>query len=218
MFHVKHIAPHILLINPWITDFAAYNFWIKPLGLLRIASLLRMNGFRITLIDCTDYPAKTKRYGDGTFLKSKIEKPLPLKSIPRNFSQYGIPEEILLKRFSMLEEKPDLIGIASGMTYWYPGVFKAIEIAKKVFSNVPIILGGIYATLCPEHARKHSGADIVFEGSDESEVLKLISKLTGFETGLCNFRNPQSTMRIIPPLTCILNSTMWLSRPQGGAH
>ncbi|HMK76095.1 MAG TPA: B12-binding domain-containing radical SAM protein, partial [Thermodesulfobacteriota bacterium] len=60
MFHVKHIGPHILLINPWITDFAAYNFWIKPLGLLRIASLLRMNGFRITLIDCTDYPAKTK--------------------------------------------------------------------------------------------------------------------------------------------------------------
>ena len=194
MFHVKHIAPHILLINPWITDFAAYNFWIKPLGLLRIAGLLRRNGFRITLIDCLDYSAKTKRYGDGKFFKTKIEKPLPLKSIPRNFSRYGIPGEILLKRFSMLEEKPDLIGIASGMTYWYPGVFKAIEIAKKVFSNVPIILGGIYATLCSEHARKHSGADIVFEGSDESEVLKLISKLTGFETGLCNFRNSQSAI------------------------
>jgi hypothetical protein len=35
-------TPHILLINPWITDFAAYNFWIKPLGLLHIASLLSM--------------------------------------------------------------------------------------------------------------------------------------------------------------------------------
>jgi len=179
MFHVKHIAPHILLINPWITDFAAYNFWIKPLGLLCIAGLLRRNGFRITLIDCLDHLAKTKRYGDGKFLKTKIEKPLPLKSIPRNFSRYGIPGEILLKRFSMLEEKPDLIGIASGMTYWYPGVFKAIEIAKKVFSNVPIILGGIYATLCSEHARKHSGADVVLNGRGESEVLKLISELTG---------------------------------------
>ena len=38
---VKHTSPHILLINPWITDFAAYNFWIKPLGLLYIASLLK---------------------------------------------------------------------------------------------------------------------------------------------------------------------------------
>ena len=195
MFHVKHIAPHILLINPWITDFAAYNFWIKPLGLLRIAGLLRMNGFRITLIDCTDYSAKTNRYGDGTFLKTKIEKPLPLKSIPRNFSQYGIPEEILLKRFSMLEEKPNVIGITSGMTYWYPGVFKVIEIARKVFSNVPIILGGIYATLCSEHAKRHSGVDIVFNGRGESEVLKLISELTGSEIGSFEFRNSQSAIR-----------------------
>jgi len=154
-----------------------------------------MNGFRITLIDCTDYPAKTKRYGDGTFLKTKIEKPLPLKSIPRNFSQYGIPEEILLKRFSMLEEKPNVIGITSGMTYWYPGVFKVIEIARKVFSNVPIILGGIYATLCSEHAKRHSGVDIVFNGRGESEVLKLISELTGSEIGSFEFRNSQSAIR-----------------------
>ncbi|MGA2517614.1 MAG: radical SAM protein [Thermodesulfobacteriota bacterium] len=181
MFHVKHIAPHILLINPWITDFAAYNLWIKPLGLLRIASLLRMNGFRITLMDCLDFTTKTKRYGAGKFYKTKIEKPLPLKLIPRNFSRYGIPEEILLKRFSMLEEKPDVIGITSGMTYWYPGVFKVVEIAKKVFSNVPILLGGIYATLCSEHARKHSAVDIVFNGRGESEVLKLVSELTGSE-------------------------------------
>jgi radical SAM superfamily enzyme YgiQ (UPF0313 family) len=180
MFHVKHIAPHILLINPWIIDFAAYNFWMKPLGLLRIASLLRRNGFRITLMDCLDYSVKTKRYADGNFLKTKIEKPLPLKSIPRNYSQYGIAEEMLLKSLSLLEE-PDLICVSSGMTYWYPGVFKAIEITKKLFKNAPIILGGIYATLCSGHARKHSGVDIVFEGNEELKVLRLICKLTGFE-------------------------------------
>jgi radical SAM superfamily enzyme YgiQ (UPF0313 family) len=190
MFHVKHIAPHILLINPWVTDFAAYNLWIKPLGLLRIAGLLRRNGFRITLIDCMNYLVKTNRYGDGKFFKTKIEKPLPFKSIPRNFSRYGIPEEILLKRFSMFGEEPDIIGITSGMTYWYPAVFRVIEIAKKVFSNVPIVLGGIYATLCSEHARKHSGADIVFDGRGGLEVLKLISELTGSE-----IPNSQSAIR-----------------------
>ncbi|OPZ12733.1 MAG: Radical SAM superfamily protein [candidate division BRC1 bacterium ADurb.BinA364] len=31
-------------------------------------------------------------------------------------------------------------------------------------SAAPIALGGIYATLLPGHARRHSGADIVFEG------------------------------------------------------
>ena len=116
MFHVKHKAPHILLINPWIMDFAAYNFWIKPLGLLYIGSLLRRYGFKVTLIDCLDFSIKTKRYGDGKFFKTNIGKPLPLKSIPRNYSQYGIPEEILLKRFSFIEE-PNLICVSSGMTY-----------------------------------------------------------------------------------------------------
>jgi radical SAM superfamily enzyme YgiQ (UPF0313 family) len=180
MFHVKHNAPHILLINPWITDFAAYNFWIKPLGLLYIAGLLRKNGFRVSLIDCLDFQIKTKGYGDGKLFKTKIEKPFPLKSIPRNYSQYGIPEEMLLKRLSFLEE-PDLICVSSGMTYWYTGVFKIIEITRKLFKNVPIILGGIYATLCYKHAQKYSGVDNVFNGIGESEALKLIADLVSFD-------------------------------------
>jgi len=189
MFHVKH-SPYILLINPWITDFAAYNFWIRPLGLLFIASLLRANGFRVTLIDCLDFYSKTKKYGDGKFFKTKIQKPPPIKSIPKNYSQYGIPEEILLKRLSFLEEKPDLIGITSGMTYWYPGVFKVIGITKNLFQGVPIILGGIYATLCYEHAKRYSGADIVFNGRGELEVLKLIEELTEFK-----LQTPNSELR-----------------------
>jgi len=189
MFHVKHIVPHILLINPWITDFAAYDLWIKPLGLLNIAGLLRENGFRVTLIDCLDLSIKTKRYGDGKLFKTKIEKPFSLKSIPRNYSQYGIPEEMLLKRLSFLEE-PDLICVTSGMTFWYPGVFKLIEITRKLFKDVPIILGGIYATLCYEHAKKHSDVNIVFNGTGEVEVLKLISDLTNFE-----LRTPNSELR-----------------------
>jgi radical SAM superfamily enzyme YgiQ (UPF0313 family) len=180
MFHVKQFSPHILLINPWITDFAAYNFWIKPFGLLNIASILRENGFRITLIDCLDWQIKTKTYGEGKFFKAKIEKPFPLKSFPRNYSRYGIPEEILLKRLSFLEE-PDLICISSGMTYWYPGIFKVIEITKKLYKRAIIILGGIYTTLCFDHAKKYSGADIVFNGRGEFEILKLVSDLTNKE-------------------------------------
>jgi radical SAM superfamily enzyme YgiQ (UPF0313 family) len=194
MFHVKHKAPHILLINPWITDFASYNFWIKPLGLLHITSLLRNCGFQITLIDCLDLTIKTKRYGDGKFFKTKIEKPLPFKSIPRNYSQYGIPEEILLKRLSFIEE-PDLICVSSGMTYWYPGVIKVIEIARKYFKKAHLILGGIYANLCYEHAKKHSGVDIVFQGGGGLEVLELIADLIGFEIGSSEFRNQQSAIR-----------------------
>jgi radical SAM superfamily enzyme YgiQ (UPF0313 family) len=144
------------------------------------------------LVDCLDFYSKTKKYGDGNFFKTRIEKPAPLKLISRHYCQYGIPEEILLKRLILLEEKPDLIGITSEMTYWYPGVFKLIEITKNIFKEVPVILGGIYATLCYDHAQKHSGADIVFKGGNEREVLKLIAGLTHTE-----FRIPNSTFRNI---------------------
>jgi hypothetical protein len=136
---VKHTSPHILLINPWITDFAAYNFWIKPLGLLYIASLLRENGFRVTFIDCLDSYSKNKRHGDGNFFKTWIEKPEPLKSIPRYYSRYGISEELLQGKLSSIE-KPDFVGITSGMTYWYPGVFKTIEIIKNFLKMCPLSL------------------------------------------------------------------------------
>jgi hypothetical protein len=31
----------LILINPWIYDFAAYDLWSKPLGLLYLAGYLR---------------------------------------------------------------------------------------------------------------------------------------------------------------------------------
>jgi radical SAM superfamily enzyme YgiQ (UPF0313 family) len=189
MFHVKHSSPSVLLINPWITDFAAYNFWIKPHGLLSIASLLRENGFKINFIDCLDFTLTRKSYGDGKFYKVKIEKPPPIKSVPRNYSQYGIPEKLFRERLSHME-KPDFIGITSGMTYWYPGLFRTIEIIREAFRNVPIILGGIYATLCYGHAVKNSGADIVFQGRNELQVFKIISELLHFEV-----RTPNSELQ-----------------------
>ncbi len=177
MFHVKH-TPHILLVNPWITDFSAYNFWVRPLGLLYIAGLLRRYGFQVSFIDCLDFLVKRKEYRDGKFYKLKIEKPKPFHSIRKNYSQYGVPEEIFKERLSSIS-KPDAIGITSGMTYWYPGVFKTIRILREFFKDTPILLGGIYASLCHEHAQKYSGADYVLDRLDEVEALKLFAKLTG---------------------------------------
>ena len=180
MFHVKRVAPHVLLINPWITDFAAYNFWIRPLGLLSLASLLRHHGFRVTLADCLDSLATKKTYGDGKFRKIPLTKPSPLRSIPRNYSQYGVDEGDLLAQLSSFD-RPDVIGVTSGMTYWYPGVFRTIQLARERFEGTPILLGGIYATLCYDHATRLSGADGIVKGRDEEEMLSLFSRLTGWE-------------------------------------
>ena len=86
---------------------------------------------------------------------------------------------MLTERLSAVE-KPDVIGITSGMTYWYPGLFKVIELIKRSFKEVPILLGGIYATLCHDHALKFSGADFVIQGKGEAKILDVISELTQF--------------------------------------
>jgi radical SAM superfamily enzyme YgiQ (UPF0313 family) len=65
------------------------------------------------------------------------------------------------------------------MTYWYPGVFETIKIIKEVMPAVPIILGGKYATLCYDHAVKHSGADFVVSGAGEKQILNLLQKKYG---------------------------------------
>jgi radical SAM superfamily enzyme YgiQ (UPF0313 family) len=179
--------PHILLVNPWIHDFAAYDFWAKPYGLLQLAAILRSHGFRVSYIDCLDrfHPNASQsdphaRYGRGPYLKRKIPPPPDLRGINRQFSQYGIKPEWFENDLAMLP-KPDLILVTSLMTYWYPGVQETIREIKKAFPMSPIVLGGIYATLCREHAYQHSGAGHIAAGVTEEGILPLVSEMTGFE-------------------------------------
>jgi len=183
---VKRDTPHILLVNPWIHDFAAYDVWAKPLGLLTLASILRYHGFNITYLDCLDrfHPkAPTTdpyaRHGRGPYLKTKIPKPGGLEDIPRNFSRYGI-EKKWFREDLLCIKKPDLVLMTSMMTYWYTGVQETIGVIKDIFPDVTIVLGGIYASLCYEHALNHSGAHRIETGPGEKHILKMVGECTGF--------------------------------------
>ncbi len=179
---------NLLLINPWIYDFAAYDFWAKPLGLLYIASILRKNGFDVHLIDCLNVDDKITKesgrlpvrrsFGTGKFHKQRIDKPNPLKQISRNYSRYGINLEAFEEDLMKIPA-PDVILVTSLMTYWYPGVLEAIRMVRDVHPKTPVILGGIYATLCDKHAKAYSGADFVIGGQGENRVLDLVGELTG---------------------------------------
>ncbi|MEO0076260.1 MAG: cobalamin-dependent protein, partial [candidate division WOR-3 bacterium] len=174
----------VLLINPWIYDFKAYDFWLKPLGLLYLAAYLRQAGYEIDYLDCLDryHPMLAKKsikfppvdcFGRGKFYAQEIEKPEVYKPIPRKYKRYGMPIEVISEILANMK-KPDFIGVTSIMTYWYLGVFDMIKILKSYFPKVPIILGGIYATLCYDHARKFSGADYVIAGKAEENLYQLL--------------------------------------------
>jgi len=176
----------ILAINPAIYDFSAYDFWLKPLGLLYVAALLKKHtAFRLHFIDCLDryHPLlpkrlRTKPDGRGSFFKEEVAKPSVFKSIPRKYSRYGIPLSLFQQELEKVPV-PELVLLSCTMTYWYPGVQLAVEQIRKRFGQVPVILGGIYATLAPGHARRFSGADIIVEGPAEREVLPLLREILG---------------------------------------
>jgi radical SAM superfamily enzyme YgiQ (UPF0313 family) len=62
------------------------------------------------------------------------------------------------------------------MTYWYPGVQEVIEDIRTYSPQTTIVLGGVYATLCPQHARR-LGADLVID-RDYLEPLWELLRLT----------------------------------------
>jgi len=123
------------------------------------------------------------RFGRGPYLKTRIPKPVGLGDIPRNFSRYGIRKTWFKKDLHSIEP-PDLVLMTSMMTYWYPGVQETIAVVREVFPEVTIVLGGIYATLCREHAQSHSGADRIETGAGEEYIIERVGELTGYSVSL----------------------------------
>lgn len=180
----------VLLINPWIHDFAAYDLWSRPVGLLYLAGRLRRWGFQVHWVDCLDrynppllerqktlFP-RGKPDGRGRFHKEELPKPGILRDIPRRYGRYGLPPDVFLKELTSVPA-PRVVLVTSGMTYWYPGVQETIRVIREVFPETTILLGGTYATLLPEHARACSGANYVVEGSEVARLSEILEGVTG---------------------------------------
>ena len=158
------------------------------MGLLSLAALLRSHDFHVSYIDCLDRfhpraPAVDPgaRYGRGPYLKTPIARPGVLMDVQRTFSRYGIKPDWLEEDLQALEP-PHLILITSLMTYWYTGVRETIAMLRAHFPDTAIILGGIYASLCHEHAIKNLGADDVFRGPAEDALFDLVAQYTLVKT------------------------------------
>ena len=127
--------PSLLLINPWIYDFAAYDFFARPLGLLYLAGWLRSLGAKIDLLDCLDMPhCHSGPFGTGRYPKEIVPTPAHITDVPRRFGRYGIKEADFRARLARLE-RPAAVLVTSLMTYWYPGVTAAIRLVKESLSR-----------------------------------------------------------------------------------
>lgn len=74
--------------------------------------------------------------------------------------------DIIDENFDVFEEYPDKEADLVGITAFTPNAYRAYEIAKYYKKkNIPVILGGIHASMLPEEAEKY--VDVVFKGEAE---------------------------------------------------
>lgn len=163
------MRPNVLLVNPPIHDFSAYDFWLKPYGLLRVAGYMR-HQVDMHLFDYLDRESplvapemrpKRDQWGRGAFQSTRLPQPEPYAEISRPYRRYGLPREHF--QWFLAEHGPfDVALVQTVMTYWYLGVQEVIEDIRALSPDTTIVLGGVYATLCPKHAAG-LGADVVIE-------------------------------------------------------
>jgi hypothetical protein len=166
------MKPKILLVNPPIYDFAAYDFWLKPAGMLTVAGFLRGRA-DFKLFDYLDRQnpfmagqkkLESDRWGRGRFYCRQIPLPPALQEIPRYFRRFGLPRN-MFTGFLANEGPFDFVMVQTTMTYWYNGLQEVIEDIRESQPRAKIILGGNYVTLCRSHAQK-LGADLLVEGTN----------------------------------------------------
>lgn len=188
---------HVLLVNPWSYDFTAYDLWCKPLGLLYLGAHLARNGFKVTLLDCLsredpdscapegEGPRKLREAGCGGYYKEVLPKPFFFASIPRYFKRFGMPQERVLARLRAIDQ-PDVVFVTCGFTYWYPGAAVFADLLRRIFPKARLVLGGVYATLCPEHAQS-LGFDVVVSTSDPLGVAQSLEEVLGVRLGIATY-------------------------------
>ncbi|PKL45381.1 MAG: hypothetical protein CVV39_08005 [Planctomycetes bacterium HGW-Planctomycetes-1] len=195
----------VLLINPPIYDFTAFDFWLKPLGMLAVASKIADADFR--MFDFLDRrhefykdkpqfkPVSTRcraevgsdDWGRGRFFSEAINKPDVLENVPRYYRRFGLPAEIFTD-FLKTNKSCDFVFIQTVMTYWYLGYKEVIEAVKIHWPKSKIILGGPYTKICPEHAR-NLGADFIW-----GDIKNPQHKVGGFRLPLTNVRGSAPPM------------------------
>jgi len=174
-----------LLVNPPIHDVLPFVGMSQPTHLLRIGAFLRSQGHTVHLFDYEPiHMTGPDRVSVASQMvrapkRTEIIKVYGKTEVPVLLNRYGRKNEEL-EQFLGTIEKPDKIFLTSLMTFHYRGVHEAAAVCKKIYPDVEITLGGIYASLCPEHAAR-SSADHVFAGEiPEANVMKPDMDLLGY--------------------------------------
>lgn len=106
-----------------------------PIGLLKIAGYFKKNGIEVELIRFEEDANKDYNQTTLDYKKPKSKK-----------------------------KASTIIFVTSIFTYWSKHVMRAVKYYKIKYPDAFIIVGGVYASLMPEHCEKYTGCDDIITG------------------------------------------------------
>lgn len=160
----------ILLIEPPFARFMGFYRYFFPFSLSSLSAYLKPQGHQILIYDAdhADHPV------DMTSQEL-------LDVFPRYLEGLQNPEHPIWREAEevMSEFRPDLIGLTYLSTK--KGAVETLtRTAKRLFPEVPVVLGGSHPSFLPESSLEQTGADFVVMGEGEETLSELIRYI---ETG-----------------------------------
>ncbi len=151
-----------------------------PSALLRFSSWLRSKGTHVIWLDALNVY-------DERFAEQEVARILRLENVVRwaqcgadgaepqvrAVYRMGLSKDDLVARLKRCEPPPDEVFISSTFTWTWPTTHEAVALCREVFPGARVVLGGVYPTLCPEHARAAGAHEVhrgVFEPVEAREV------------------------------------------------
>lgn len=191
----------VLFIHPPVYDFALYDLFLKPYGLFRLMEWFSSESYEVEYLDCLDWsdpktvqvigPVKRKSSGTGKFPMTVIPFPFSDIEVQRRYHRYGILAEVIKER--ILSSAPDLVCITTGMTYWYQGVWEVLDAVYDAFPSVPTAVGGVYASLLPNHLRDRYPEVHISQGDVITDMSRFLMQ--------CGLPVPEKTCIPLPPVS-----------------
>lgn len=147
----------ILFINPPQSSplNAKYSNLKIPLGFLYIAGVLEKNNFSCKILDCPLY--------------------YQFKRKTKNGIKIGLYPEQIKKEIQ--DYQPDVIGISCSFSMYEQDSFEIINLIKKNFPKIIIVVGGAHSSANPEFVLRNKNIDLVVIGEGERTMLEIAKKL-----------------------------------------
>ena len=154
VFQPRDGGLRLLMINPPIREWSFPN--IMPIGQGYVAAVATMDGHQVDVLDLN------------------AERRSPVESTDTSFSSW-VEDQVVHK---LGQRKPDAIGLG-GIITQYGRLKEIARICKRVYPDVPIVLGGGIASSMPEFMVERLPADVVVQEEGEvtfSEVLHCLEE------------------------------------------